>query len=55
MLKGILSVSGQPGLFKLIAEAKNRCISVNNCDAKIGNLIRIKIVETKNSIYVADN
>ena len=26
MLKGILSVSGQPGLFKLIAEAKNRII-----------------------------
>jgi hypothetical protein len=26
MLKGILSVSGQPGLYKLIAEAKNRII-----------------------------
>lgn len=26
MLKGILSISGQPGLFKLIAEAKNRII-----------------------------
>jgi hypothetical protein len=26
MLKGILAVSGQPGLFKLIAEAKNRII-----------------------------
>jgi len=26
MLKGILSVSGQPGLFKLIAESKNRII-----------------------------
>jgi hypothetical protein len=26
MLKGILSVSGQPGLFKMIAEAKNRII-----------------------------
>lgn len=26
MLKGILAVSGQPGLYKLIAEAKNRII-----------------------------
>ena len=26
MLKGILSISGQPGLYKLIAEAKNRII-----------------------------
>jgi len=26
MLKGILSISGQPGLFKMIAEAKNRII-----------------------------
>lgn len=26
MLKGILSISGQPGLFKLVAETKNRII-----------------------------
>ncbi len=26
MLKGILSISGQPGLFKMVAEAKNRVI-----------------------------
>lgn len=26
MLKGILSISGQPGLYKQIAEAKNRII-----------------------------
>lgn len=26
MLKGILSISGQPGLFKMVAEAKNRII-----------------------------
>ena len=26
MLKGILSISGQPGLFKLVAEAKNSII-----------------------------
>ncbi len=26
MLKGILSISGQPGLYKLVAEAKNRII-----------------------------
>lgn len=26
MLKGILAISGQPGLFKLVAEAKNRII-----------------------------
>ena len=26
MLKGILAISGQPGLYKLVAEAKNRII-----------------------------
>lgn len=26
MLKGILSISGQPGLFRMVAEAKNRII-----------------------------
>jgi uncharacterized Fe-S cluster-containing radical SAM superfamily enzyme len=39
---------------QMIASAKNRCISVNNCNIKVGNLVRLKIVETKNSIYVAD-
>lgn len=39
---------------QMIGEAKNRCISINNCHANIGSLIRVKIVETKNSIYVAD-
>ena len=57
MLKGILAISGQPGLFKLVAEAKNRIIVESlvtgkrmpaSTTAKISSLEDIAVY-TKNS------
>lgn len=57
MLKGILAISGQPGLFKLVAEAKNRIIVESlltgkrmpaSATAKISSLEDIAVY-TKNS------
>ena len=39
---------------QMVGVAKDRCISINNCYAEIGDKVRIKIMETKNNIYVAD-
>lgn len=39
---------------QMIAVANNVCISVNNCKSEINDKIRIKIIEAKNNIYVAD-
>ncbi len=39
---------------QMIAAAKGRCISVNGCLADIGKKVRIKILENKNNIYVAE-
>ncbi|MBS3108303.1 radical SAM protein [Candidatus Woesearchaeota archaeon] len=39
---------------QMIAVARNVCISVNNCNAKINSKIRIKILETNNNLYLAD-
>ena len=39
---------------QMIAVAKDRCISVNDCKADAGKRVRIKILENKNNIYVAE-
>ncbi|MEK6863676.1 MAG: radical SAM protein [Nanoarchaeota archaeon] len=39
---------------QMIAVAKDRCISVNDCKADVGKRVRIKILENKNNIYVAE-
>jgi uncharacterized protein len=45
-----------PGWFynQMIGVAKDRCISVNDCSAKLNDKIRVKIIETKNNIYLAE-
>lgn len=45
-----------PGWIKdqMIGVANDRCITVNKCLAKVGDMVRVKIVETKNGIYLAD-
>jgi uncharacterized protein len=45
-----------PGWFEdqKIAVAKNRCISVKDCDKNIGDMVSIKILETNNNIYLAE-
>jgi uncharacterized Fe-S cluster-containing radical SAM superfamily enzyme len=45
-----------PGWLKgqMIAVANNRCITVNNCSQGIGKTVKIKIVENKNNIYIAE-
>jgi uncharacterized protein len=46
----------QPGWFKdqMIGVAKDRCVSIINCDKKIGDLVNVKILETKNNLYIAE-
>ncbi|MFH1065603.1 MAG: radical SAM protein [Nanoarchaeota archaeon] len=39
---------------QMIAVAKGVCISVNDCRTEIGKKARIKILENKNNIYVAE-
>ena len=45
-----------PGWIKgqMIAVAKNRSISVNNCNKKEGDKVKIKILEDKNELYLAE-
>jgi hypothetical protein len=59
MLKGILAISGQPGLYKLVAEAKNRIIVESlltgkrmptNATAKISSLEDIAVYTQGNDI-----
>lgn len=38
---------------QMIAIAKNRCITINNCQAKINDKVKIQITENKNNIYLA--
>lgn len=37
---------------QMIGKAKNRCITVNDCDKKVGDRINVKILENKNNIYL---
>lgn len=39
---------------QMLGVARNRSIMVNDCKAKIGDRIKVKILETKNNIYVAE-
>lgn len=39
---------------QMIGVAKNRCITINDCDKKIGDRVNIKILENKNNIYIAN-
>ncbi|MDI6737693.1 MAG: radical SAM protein [Nanoarchaeota archaeon] len=39
---------------QMIAAAKGVCVSVNKCLAEAGKRVRIKILENKNNIYVAE-
>ena len=39
---------------QMIGQAEGRCISVNKCYREIGEQARIKIIENKNSIYLAE-
>lgn len=45
-----------PGWIKgqMIGIAKGRCISINKCKTEVGKMARVKIVENKNNIYVAE-
>lgn len=45
-----------PGWFKnqMIGISKNRCITINNCKEKIDNIVRVKITENKNELYLAE-
>jgi len=45
-----------PGWVKgqMIGVYLDRCISVNKCNAKIGDMVRVKLVEDKNGIYLSD-
>jgi len=39
---------------QMIGVARNRCISINNCEKTIGETIKVKILENKNNIYIAE-
>ncbi|MFH1332250.1 MAG: radical SAM protein [archaeon] len=39
---------------QVIGVAGNRCVSINNCNASVGKQLRIRIVEDKNELYVAE-
>ncbi|MDP3918863.1 MAG: radical SAM protein [Nanoarchaeota archaeon] len=39
---------------QMIGIAKDRCISINDCDKEIGDLIKVKILESSNNIYLAE-
>jgi uncharacterized Fe-S cluster-containing radical SAM superfamily enzyme len=44
-----------PGWIKneMIGVAKGRCITVVNCKASIGKILKVKILENKNNLYIA--
>ena len=39
---------------QMITVARERCISVNKCNSNINDKVKIRILETKNNIYVGD-
>ncbi|MAG77957.1 radical SAM protein [archaeon] len=45
-----------PGWFsdQKIGIAKDRCISINNCTKNINDLVNVKILETKNNLYIGE-
>ncbi len=40
--------------FQMIGVARDRCVAVNNCEANIGDLVNIKILETNNNLYLGE-
>ena len=40
---------------QMIGKTKDRCISINNCDADIGDMVNIKIIENRNNIYIGES
>jgi hypothetical protein len=52
----IRAIVKAPGWMKneMIAVAKDRCITVFDCDNDIGDEVRIKILENKHNIYIAE-
>ena len=45
-----------PGWYdgQMIGVAKDRCISIINCDKEIGDLVNIKILESNNNLYIGE-
>jgi uncharacterized Fe-S cluster-containing radical SAM superfamily enzyme len=39
---------------QMIGVANNRCITINNCNSKIGDIVNIKIIEDKNELYIGE-
>lgn len=52
----ILALVKAPGWFgnQMLATARNRCITVNDCGARVNDLVKVKVIENKNNIYIAD-
>ncbi len=52
----ITAIIKAPGWFKnqAIGVARNRAITINNCKAEIGKKVKVKIIQNKNSIYLAE-
>ena len=47
---------GCPGFFKnqVIAYARGRCVSINNCSRNVGDKINVKILDNRNNIYIGE-
>jgi len=45
-----------PGWVKgqMLAVGRDRCVSINNCNAVVGKKVKARIVENKNNIYIAE-
>ena len=39
---------------QMIGVGRNRCVSINDCNKKEGDLVNVTILETKNNIYLAE-
>lgn len=39
---------------QMIAKAKDRCITINNCSKRVGDRVNVKVLENKNNIYLAE-
>lgn len=39
---------------QMIGKSNSRCISINNCEKSIGERVRVKILQNKNNIYLAE-
>ncbi len=54
--ESVYAVVKAPGWIngQMIAVARNRCISINSCNSKIGDKIKIKILETKCNLYIGE-